>query len=208
MDAAYSSLAILQDGFTQADGVDPEHFGGRKKMLNNVSMVFTPGLSVHFVHWNDPKTQRGQYCDTDGNDCIKSVVNYVNKSRSFAPTVSGSVMIVPDVGVPMIRDKGVRHKVPVDTLKLRRIWEGAVAPAESSNFAPCALCNCAAVHICCFLCNHSWHTRCADQIQLMAARASPRRVQIKMRVTWPRVLFESPSLCQPCATLVDLESAS
>ena len=200
--AALKSLRILEAAFDEVDGCTrPEDYGGGRHGLNNVSLLFTPGLQPHFLHWVDRTAQRGQRVGVDNAGCIKCVVNFQEKAKCWAVAVTGSIMIKPNVGVPMMKFRGVRHPVPKDVVELQSIWTHAVAPAEVASFSPCALCCAGAINQTCFLCKLSWHTQCSRKIV-------PRVVdeQFRKRIHWPRPLLESKSLCCACQRLVDLNS--
>ena len=105
--SALASLEIMESAFAEvAVTTNPLHYGGGARSLNNVSMMFTPSLSVHFVHWTLRQDCKGQRVTLDDSGCIKCVVNYIEKPKCWAAAVTGSILILPDVGVPMVKHKG------------------------------------------------------------------------------------------------------
>ena len=123
--AAWEALLLL-DKYLKTDQNDMTRLHG------NISLLFTPSVGIHFVQWNDKQTRRGilflfclhvynrssntqgQMVLLDSENRVISIVNHmpIHKPQLFTAAGSGSIIIVNDVQVPMVRMKGLRHTVP------------------------------------------------------------------------------------------------
>ena len=92
---AYKHMQIFAASLEQTD----TRFSG------NVSLVYTPDIGVHYTHWIDRTTSRGQQVHTDDENRLKHSVNARCPARTFSATY-GSTIARRDCGVPMVKHKG------------------------------------------------------------------------------------------------------
>jgi len=92
---AYKHMQIFAASLDQMD----TRFSG------NVSLVYTPDIGLHYTHWIDRTTSRGQQVHTDDENSLKHSVNARCPARTFSATY-GSTIALQDCGVPMVKHKG------------------------------------------------------------------------------------------------------
>ena len=210
--AAMKGLALLQDS-SKARGAIP--LGGHSTESPNyeMSLVLAHGKSstddsesvssLQFVSWVLPRNCSGRPVKVNRHSRVATwPTPAIVRTRCY----KDAFVVHPAIGSTVVKTRHVVSMVSERMLRLRDMWEAALAPPSTSLAPVCAGCpngdEVESIQMC-PVCLESWHQRCSERLRRSIGSESElfgSMGTVNMDV-WPTLWGEvqSPPLCRVCA---------